>query len=491
MTGKSDFHPPCNQIAFSVVDLRSTERWFREGLGFLPAGGSRLMMSGPLAALVQGLPRAASTCWWLVGRNPWVQLELFQFRRPIARLMPCDARPCDIGYRRIGVWVADFDGALDRLAGLGSFPLGPILGARGQRRAAVRNPDGVFVEVLENDPLPQPADRSHRDCGVAVRSVTLSTPNLTESVALFAALTAASPAPVKLHRQEHEALWGLEDATLDSAVFICGDLLVELVQYANPVGKPWPQGYRLSDQGILNIAFGARNRSDHRTLVRRSRAHGARANFRPIDLPGAGVVYVTDRLGFSVELLWMSERSDRRWGFVPLPVRQRVTADNQLVEAAVEIAAPVDAVWSVINDHDRMGQWIGFDPVTRVRRGEIEPNGRGAERRMKGPTGWVIEQVTATVPNSSVHYRVINGSPFIFHLGEIRLEAAGARTRITWRIRFRSRVPLLGGLWRRVLHLMLSRMLVNGLKPFAERASTGDVRRSGTHALANHAEHGA
>ena len=52
--------PPLCQIAFSVVDLRLTEQWFREGFGLLPAGGSRALMRGPLAAHVQGLPSAAS-----------------------------------------------------------------------------------------------------------------------------------------------------------------------------------------------------------------------------------------------------------------------------------------------------------------------------------------------------------------------------------------------------------------------------------------------
>ena len=31
---------PLNQLAFSVIDLKTTERWWREGLGFLPAGGN-------------------------------------------------------------------------------------------------------------------------------------------------------------------------------------------------------------------------------------------------------------------------------------------------------------------------------------------------------------------------------------------------------------------------------------------------------------------
>ena len=115
---------PLTQVAFSVVDLASTERWFREGLGFWPAGGSRLMMRGPLASSVQGLPHVASTCWWMVDRNEFFQLELFQFERPVTRLMSHDSRPCDIGYARIGLWVDDFERTLARLFPGGRPPPG-------------------------------------------------------------------------------------------------------------------------------------------------------------------------------------------------------------------------------------------------------------------------------------------------------------------------------------------------------------------------------
>ena len=109
MSSPAPFVPRLNQVALSVVDLRLTEHWFREGLGFLPAGGSRWAMRSPLASRIQGLPKAASTCWWLVDRNAYFQLELFQFEKPLAKLMPENLRACDIGYTRIGVWVADFD----------------------------------------------------------------------------------------------------------------------------------------------------------------------------------------------------------------------------------------------------------------------------------------------------------------------------------------------------------------------------------------------
>ncbi len=179
---------PLNQIAFSVIDLRRTERWFREGFGFAPAGGSRLMMSSPLAERIQGLPGAASTCWWLVGRNPWFQLEFFQFERPMARPLPLDFRPCDIGYTRIGLWVEDFDATLERLARLGTQPIAAPVGPRGGRRACVRSPDGVHVEIMEDDPLGGTAPAGRRDCPVAARSVTLSVPDLERSAAFFLSL---------------------------------------------------------------------------------------------------------------------------------------------------------------------------------------------------------------------------------------------------------------------------------------------------------------
>ena len=85
-----------DQIALSVVDLRRTERWFREALGFIPAGGTRCFRDW--VAQCRACPRRIDL---LVAGGPQraLQLELFQFERPLARLMAADFRPCDIGYR--------------------------------------------------------------------------------------------------------------------------------------------------------------------------------------------------------------------------------------------------------------------------------------------------------------------------------------------------------------------------------------------------------
>lgn len=467
------YRPPLNQVALSVVDLRRTEQWFREGLGFLPAGGSRFMASTPLTARVQGLPKAASTMWWLVGRSGGRQLELFQFRRPIAKLMPADFRPCDIGYTRIGVTVTDFDAALVRLAKLGTVPLSAPIGSPGERRVCVRNPDGVYVEILENQAQLANGDLQQENCPVDIHSVTVSTPDLAASQAFFSQMCGKGPEKIPLHAPEHEALWGLSGAQTRSAVFKAGGVLLEVVQYLSPVGKPWPGGYRICDQGILNIAFDGRNRRDFTAVYERALSVHAKPNCAPIHLPykpHAGVVYMNDSLGFSTELMWMSAGKDQQdWGFFPLPIEQRPAPDNQQVSGKVRIDATLNSVWSVLNAQHQMSQWIGFDEVRLVREGFLDIHGVGAERYMKGWIGTVVEQVIDVVPKQSIRYRVIQGSPFQDHQGEIRLVPNGAQTDVFWTIRFRAKLPFMGGLLRIFLKSLLHKMLTKGLKPYAER----------------------
>jgi catechol 2,3-dioxygenase-like lactoylglutathione lyase family enzyme/uncharacterized protein YndB with AHSA1/START domain len=406
-----------------------------------------------------------------VGRNPWLQFEFFQFERPIARLMPQDFRPCDIGYTRIGLWVIDFDATLERLGRLGTTPLTPSLGAPGTRRACVRSPDGVFVELMEADPLPAVPGTEREGCGTAVRSVTLSVPDLDQTMAFFGGALGLPRSEVRLHDPGHEALWNLAGARTRSAVFTAGDVLLEAVQYLDPPGRPWPDGYRISDQGILNIAFGARSRRDHVAIFDRAVAGGARPNCRPFQLPGAGVVYVNEPQGFSVELLWLKPgRQDRDWGFEPLPIEQRPPPDTHSTTQSVQVAAPPERAWAVLMDHEGMSTWSGFKPVTLERPGEKDRNGRGAVRRLGSPLGAVLEEITCAEAPHLIRYRVIEGSPFVCHQGEIQLEARDGGTEITWTVRFRPRVPGTGALLARIFGRALGAAMRDGLKRRMEQA---------------------
>ena len=461
------------QVAFSVVDLAATERWFREGLGFRPAGGSRWRMRGPLASAVQGLPRVASTCWWLVDRNEFFQLELFQFERPLARLMAHDFRPCDIGYTRIGVWVADFDRALARLERLGSPPLSrPDRARRGASRLRAQPRRGLRRGHGGRPAVGRRARRrADRTAPVAVRSVTLSVPDLARSEAFFSRGLGLASAPMPpLHAPEHEALWGLAGARTRSSVFAAGSVLVELVQYLDPVGRPRPPDHRISDQGILNIAFGARSRRDHRELYRRARAAGARANRRPLHLPGGGRRLrqrpgrllgraAVDVPGFGQALgLHARARS-----------RKRPRADTHAVERTVRIAAPARTTWDAITDAREHAR------VARSRRVSAGPSTAHRSPTAAGPSGCcgfpgasITERVVAYEPPTSYRYQVTKGSPFICHQGEIRLRADGDQTEVTWRIRFRPKLPGTGRPLAMVLSRLLGRVLRSGLKPHVE-----------------------
>ena len=205
---------------------------------------------------------------------------------------------------------------------------------------------------------------------------------------------------------------------------------MEVVQYLSPQGKPWPEGYRISDQGILNIAFGARNKRDHAEVYRRCIAAGARPNCQPVQMRGAGVVYVNDAQGFSFELLWTKPgRADRQWGFEPLPLARRPAPDTQAIEQRVRIEAPIENTWAIVANHERMASWVGFDRVTITRSGTPDRNGYGAVRQMKGLPGEVQEEVLAWNPPHGYRYRVTQGSPFVCHQGEVRLEPVGAGDR--------------------------------------------------------------
>jgi catechol 2,3-dioxygenase-like lactoylglutathione lyase family enzyme len=312
-------HPHVSQIALSVADAARSERFYCDAFGFLPAGGTRLR--GRIASRVMGLPDVDAQCRWLVGRDELTQLELLQFASPRPAQPPEDRRPCDIGYSRVGLYVADFDAALDRLCALGSPPLTGPLGARGARRVCARDPDGVLLELMEDDPgSPSARPPARPGCPVALRSVTLSVPDLDRSKAFFAAALGMHEAPPDvLHTPSMEELWGLSatHARRATSVLRAGSIFVELARYTEPLGRPRPEAHRLSDIGVLNIALGFSERATFRRAYRSVIEAGYTSHGKPLDVGWYVVVYCSDDQGFSVELLYVHPWFNRFSGYVP------------------------------------------------------------------------------------------------------------------------------------------------------------------------------
>jgi catechol 2,3-dioxygenase-like lactoylglutathione lyase family enzyme len=323
--------PSLCQVALCTADLPGTARIFVEVLGFADAGGKPRW--GADAAQIQELPTGDDTrcmMWWLVGRQEFVQLELFHHTSPAQRPRRPEWRPCDLGWVRFGVVVDDFDRTLRRLHRAGLPTLTPPLIVNGARRVCVREPGAdTIVEVMEAGPeFPGP--------GPAIGYVTVSVSDLGSARRYFGeAFGLEEIEPDAVHRPEHETLWGLGGARRTCAVFRTSGALLEVTQYEAPSPRPPVADALLSDQGIMNAAIGYRDRAEMLRAHTAATALGATAT---TDVPSvSGSVYLRLAGGISFELLLVPHGLDEVYGFAPqggppcaAPVRGRADARTTL-----------------------------------------------------------------------------------------------------------------------------------------------------------------
>lgn len=316
--------PRVMQIAMVSADLPATVRRYTEVFGFADAGGRTFW--GPWLARIQSLgDDAATVLWWMVGRQDLVQLEVFGYTHPVSRPQPADWRPSDVGWAGWSLAVPDFDAALQRLRSSGVSTITDSTVHDGLRRVAFRDPDaGMIVEVLEDGAgLPGGIRRRHYDLAPAVVSVTLSVVDLKQARRFLVNTAGLLPTTLDLHPPGTEGVWGLPAPQRESLVLRGdGDVLVELVQYRDPVPRPRPPDHRLSDLGIMNVGFGHRERVRSDALLARIRAAGYGVSAELPDTP-AGGVYVTDREGTSYEVMAQPREFDADFGFQPQPALLR------------------------------------------------------------------------------------------------------------------------------------------------------------------------
>lgn len=308
------------QVAFNHLGRSGVVEWYRDGLGLLPAG--RTLFGGPPAAKVNGLPNPLFPGRWLVDGREWLQLEFFRFLRPRPRRRRADETAADHGYRRVGFAVDDWLATLKRLAERGSEPVGPVLGEVGERRACVRDPEGNWVELMERDPLEGVAPPKARpEVNATLRSVTISVPSLDEAAKSWTAGVGLEPAASgSLRAAGDEAIFGLEDARRHSLVLDGGGVLVELVEYLAPAGRPRPDGWRICDQGIMNVAIVVRDRPTYdRTFARWVEAGLHPTSPAPLDPGIFRVMYFDLPSGQNVELIYPRPWAWRLTGFMRAP----------------------------------------------------------------------------------------------------------------------------------------------------------------------------
>jgi len=451
--GRSSANRPAilGQIALNVYDL-GVRDWYARTFGFVYAGATD-MFFGPTATRVQGIPRVAERCKWLIDGKADFQLEFFKFLSPRSKPRRPDARLSDIGYQMMGIYVRDFDAVVARLLDGGRRIIGP-LGTPGDRRACVRDPEGNLVELFERDPLYGRAPVLARpEVPATVRTLTVSVPHLDRFkktlVEVFDLEEIDGP---PLHSPEHEALWGLDGATRRSALLQTTGALIELVQYGTPEPRPWPDGYRICDQGFMNMAFVFGSAAEFDRYFSRAIAAGFRANGKPLDAGVFKVMYVNDPEGFSIELLYPRPWAYRLTGFVP---------SIPYIQEEVAIRAPAERVWSVVSDHERMKEWTGLSSQL-LRPGLRERNGVGAVRKLGILGAGAEEEIVEFVPGERYVYRLIRGAPLRNHRGTVMLIPDGPVTRVRWAVQFEAVVPgtgaVLAGTLARLFRASLGRL---------------------------------
>src|SRR5688572_13753157 len=167
----------CCQLALSTIDLTRTHWWYQRALGFA-AAGERRERGGPAFAAVPGLPECSLDVWCLVGRQPFMQIEMIQFTRPIMRPRRPSWRRSDIGYSTVGIHVPDFDAAVGRVHMLGGDFITEPIGTFGKRRVCLSDPDDTLIELMEDSPAGSLAASPERQASPAIACVSLTVRNI-------------------------------------------------------------------------------------------------------------------------------------------------------------------------------------------------------------------------------------------------------------------------------------------------------------------------
>lgn len=411
----------------------------------LPAG--RNVFFGKLTERVQAVPSPLLLARWVLDRQGFFQVEVFQYRTPPSRPRRLDWTPADWGYSTVGVHVRDFDRALERLAALGSLPYTEPIGPPGDRRACVPDPEGNLVELLEHEPLEELAPPLERpDLGATVRIVTVSVPDVEAFCDRAERGFGLVRERLDLHGPEHERLWGLDGAERRSAVLRGGGVALEVVQYERPHGRRWPEGYRLSDLGYMNVAVGFRDTGEFERRFARARDAGWSPHGKPLEVGIFRVMYLDDADGFDVEMLRPRAWADRLTGFAP---------SMPYVVAEQHVDAAPEAVWERLSDFAGMESWSGLP----VRIDRPASPGIGTQRRLKMLGRWVTEEIVGWDPPHGYAYRLTGGAPLAGHRGELSVVAEDGGSRVRWAVRFRSRVPFTGPLIAAMLRSRIERAL--------------------------------
>ena len=143
---------------------------------------------------------------------------------------------------------------------------------------------------------------------------------------------------------------------------------------------------------------------------------------------------------------------------------------RQTATAFVVTPATPEAIWSLVADLSTWTTWAPFETATLEREGHPDPNGVGAIRRFHRGRFTTREEVIEYVDNRRLTYRLLSGLPLRDYEATIDIRPRDRQTQITWSSTFSSRIPGMGGAFRRGMQKIYAEY-ANALARAAEQNS--------------------
>lgn len=134
-------------------------------------------------------------------------------------------------------------------------------------------------------------------------------------------------------------------------------------------------------------------------------------------------------------------------------------------------SASASTLFALAADGSRWSEWAGplIPSSSWARRGQPDPGGIGAVRKLGvGPLG-VKEETTAYEQDTLHGYKLLGLAPVSGYHAEVRFApTADGRTEITWRGEFTERLPGTGPIFKRALSAAIGQIATR-LTTYAER----------------------
>lgn len=143
------------------------------------------------------------------------------------------------------------------------------------------------------------------------------------------------------------------------------------------------------------------------------------------------------------------------------------------VEVNELLAAPIDALFERLVDHESYASYEGVSSSTLLRAGHDERNGAGAQRRVRLGAVVLWEDITVFERPTLMEYRIVKlRPPLVRHLlGRVSLTPEGEGTRVIWVSEFEVRIPVLGRRLEPKLRAQFDAAFRAMLQEMARRAS--------------------